>query len=185
MSESARQRNAQQPRRKILDDELHAHFVTFSCYKRRRLLSLDRAKAIVLGNLHAQLSKRDGACTGFVIMPNHVHAIVWFPRPKQLSGFMNKWKDQSSAAIKRLFATVYPAYWQTVDPNDGVWQSKYYPFNIYTRSKLDEKLDYMHKNPVESGLVQSAVDYRWSSARWYLLLKPVGIPIHCPPGLED
>jgi putative transposase len=185
MSESGENRISQRPKRKIYDDNLHAHFVTFSCFKRRRLLNPDRAKAIVIGNLHAQLRKRNGLCAGFVIMPDHVHAIVWFPQPKQLSGFMNKWKDQSSAAIKQLFAASFPAYWATLDATDGVWQPKYYAFNIYTRKKLDEKLDYMHKNPVEEGLVQRAVDYQWSSARWHILLTPVGIPIHCPPGLED
>ena len=171
--------------RKIYDDELHAFFVTFSCYKRRNLLNADRAKAIVLGHLHAELKKRDGLCSGFVIMPDHVHAIVWFPKPNQLSGLMNKWKDQSSAAIKKLFAVEFPTYWATIDPDDPVWQPKYYPFNVFTRRKLDEKADYMHKNPVDKGLAQRAVDYRWSSARWYLHLKSVGIPIQCPPGLED
>ncbi len=79
---------------KDLRDELHAFYVTFSCYKRRHLLNADRAKAIVLGNLHAELKKRDGLCTDFVIMPDHVRAVVWFPKPKQLSGFMNKRKDE-------------------------------------------------------------------------------------------
>jgi hypothetical protein len=32
------------PPRKIRDDERHAHFATFSCYRRRRRLDHDRAK---------------------------------------------------------------------------------------------------------------------------------------------
>ena len=43
-------------KRAIYDDELHAHFVTFSCYRRRRLLDHDRAKRIVLGVLNSQLT---------------------------------------------------------------------------------------------------------------------------------
>ena len=36
-------------RRRIIDDRLYAHFVTFSVYRRRRLLDLDHPKKIVLG----------------------------------------------------------------------------------------------------------------------------------------
>lgn len=36
------------PERRIIDDALYAHFVTFSVYRRRRLLKHDRAGRIVL-----------------------------------------------------------------------------------------------------------------------------------------
>ena len=74
--------------RAVYDDESHAHYVTFSCYRRRRLLDDDRAKRVVLGVLNAQLASRKASCVGFVVMPDHVHAIVWFPIPGQLSVFM-------------------------------------------------------------------------------------------------
>ena len=66
-------------RRKIHDDERYVHFVTFSCYKRRRLLNPDRAKRIVLGVLGVRLARKNAICTGFVIMPDHVHSLLWFP----------------------------------------------------------------------------------------------------------
>jgi REP element-mobilizing transposase RayT len=34
--------------RKIFDKESHAHFVTFSCYRRQRILDDDQAKRIVI-----------------------------------------------------------------------------------------------------------------------------------------
>ena len=58
--------------RKIYDDEQHAQFITFSCYKRRKLLETDQAKRIVIGTLGSQLKTHDGLCVGFVIMPEHV-----------------------------------------------------------------------------------------------------------------
>jgi putative transposase len=66
-------------RKRTYDREGHAHFVTFSCYRRRRLLDHDLAKRIVLGVLNSQLASQDGLCIGFVVMPDHVHAIVRFP----------------------------------------------------------------------------------------------------------
>lgn len=69
-------------RRRILDTELYAHFVTFSCYRRRQALEEDHSKRIVLGTLSNQLREHDATCVGFVIMPEHVHSVVWFPQPR-------------------------------------------------------------------------------------------------------
>lgn len=170
--------------RRVYDNEKHIHFVTFSCYKRRTFLQHDPAKRIVIGQLGSRLVRHDGLCVGFVIMPGHVHALIWFPEPEQLSGFMNKWKDQSSHEIKKLYRTRYSAYWNQLDDGDPIWQARYYGFNIWSRRKVEEKLDYMHLNPVRAGLVERAVDYRWSSAPWYLAGRSVGVPIRWPPGLE-
>src|SRR4028118_1259965 len=98
---------------RIYDREGHAHFVTFSCYRRRRALDHDRAKRIVLGVLNSQLSLQDGTCVGFVVMPDHVHAIVWFPAVDQLSHFMKQWKQRSSVQIKRLLHLTLPSYGST------------------------------------------------------------------------
>ena len=74
--------------RRIIDDLLYCHFVMFSCHHRRALLDEDHAKRILLGHLNAQLSRQSAKCVGFVVMPDHVHAIVWFPETGQLSRFM-------------------------------------------------------------------------------------------------
>jgi hypothetical protein len=44
-------------KRRICDDELHAKFVPFSCYRRRRLLDHSRARQVVMGVLAAELNK--------------------------------------------------------------------------------------------------------------------------------
>ena len=43
-------------KRRVNDDEQHIHFVTFSCYKRRRYLHTDFAKRIVIGQLRSRLA---------------------------------------------------------------------------------------------------------------------------------
>jgi REP-associated tyrosine transposase len=164
-------------RRRVYDRELHAHFVTFSCYRRRRLLDHDDAKRVVLGSLNAQLRRLSGRCVGFVLMPNHVHAILWFELPGQLSEALKQWKRMSSIRIKRLLASHLSHYGQTIDPAEPVWQAKYYGFNLYSRGKIEEKLNYMHVNPVRAGLVERACEWRWSSARWYEEHRTVGVPI--------
>ena len=44
-------------------------------------------------------------------------------------------------------------------------------------AKIDEKLNYMHLNPVRAGLVEHPTEWRWGSARWYIEGRTVGISI--------
>ena len=163
--------------RKVHNDELHAHFVTFSCYCRRKLLDDDRAKRIVVGVLHSQLLHQNATCVGFVVMPDHVHAIVWFPVPDQLSVFVQQWKRISSHQIGCFLHDALVQY-ATKIGTDPIWQAKYYSFNLHNEEKVREKLTYMHENPVRAGLATKPCDWHFSSARYYEQRRSVGIPIH-------
>jgi putative transposase len=163
--------------RRQFDDRLYAHFVTFGVDKRRRLLDHGRPKRIVLGVLNDELANFSARCVGYVIMPDHVHAILWLPTPGRLSSFMHAWKRKSSFHIRNWYRSEAANYFKGFGEGDRFWQPKYFPFEIDARPKLEEKLDYMHLNPVRAGLVERAVDWRWSSARWYLNGRSVGVPI--------
>lgn len=163
--------------RTTYDQVLHAHFVTFSCFRRRRLLDDDRAKSIVVQVLGSQLERQEATCRGFVVMPDHVHAVLWFPQPDQLSFFMKQWKQRSSYHIKQFLRKILPSYAATFDMRERVWQPRYYDFSIYSEKKLSEKLAYMHENPVRAGWVTHPCDWMFSSARFYEQDKDVGVPI--------
>jgi hypothetical protein len=81
---------------------------------------------------------------------------------KSSAGQMNLWKD---AAVHRSF-----------------WQRRFYDFNVWSRKKRIEKLNYMHMNPVKRGLVTDAKLWAWSSYRFY----QYGEENLCTPdGLKD
>ncbi len=163
--------------RKIYDTLNQAHFVTFSCYRRRRLLDNDRAKRIVVHFLAAQLKNQNGTCIGFVVMPDHVHALLWFAEARMLSTFMNQWKRRSSIQLKKILQQDMAAYLSKTQLQDPIWQARYYSFNVYSEVKMKEKLTYMHNNPVRAGLTDRSEDWKFGSARWYFLKKSVGVPI--------
>jgi putative transposase len=48
-----------------------------------------------------------------------------------------------------------------------VWQKRFYDFNVWTARNRVEKLRYMHRNPVQRGLLMSLELGRWSSFRAY------------------
>ncbi len=47
------------------------------------------------------------------------------------------------------------------DSRYRVGQRRFVPFNVYTKKKRLEKLDYIHHNPVKRGLVSSPDQWRW------------------------
>ena len=157
--------------------EPHAYFVTFCCYRRRRLLDHPRMRDIVAFIFAEKLTTFRAVCVGYVIMPDHVHSIVWLPETDLLSHFMKSWKQTSSLKLKRVMRGLLPNYAARISSVDPFWQAKYFPFVLYSEQKAQDKLDYMHMNPVNAGLVTKAVDWKWSSARCYLLGEPVDVPV--------
>lgn len=49
----------------------------------------------------------------------------------------------------------------------GIWQARFYDYNVWTRHERVEKIRYIHRNPVRRGLVESPEQWRWSSFRAY------------------
>jgi hypothetical protein len=48
-----------------------------------------------------------------------------------------------------------------------VWQARCYDFNVWSEKKFVEKLRYIHRNPVQRGLVAQPEEWLWSSFRHY------------------
>jgi hypothetical protein len=51
------------------------------------------------------------------------------------------------------------------------WQQDNHPEELESNHFKDQKLDYIHMNPVKAGLVDEPEHYRWSSARDYAGIK--------------
>src|SRR6267378_2394961 len=106
---------------------------------------------------------------GYVVMPEHFHLLTSEPQERTPSTVMQ--------ALKLGFAR--RVLIQMARRRDGaqakiferspqhIWQRRFYNFNIWTGRKRVEKLRYIHRNPVERGLVASPELWRWSSFRPY------------------
>ncbi|MCI0523783.1 MAG: hypothetical protein L0Y75_00830 [Acidobacteria bacterium] len=49
----------------------------------------------------------------------------------------------------------------------SLWQQEKNVFSVFSEAVFMEKVNYIHLNPVRAGLVERAIDYRWSSARYW------------------
>ncbi|MCA9085259.1 MAG: hypothetical protein KDA81_14440 [Planctomycetaceae bacterium] len=90
---------------------------------------------------------------------------------------MQAWHPQSTDFEHTTPPANQIAYAESRGLGIRLWTPKYYAFQVYSREKVEEKLRYMHMNPVRAGLVAKATDWKWSSARWYERRQSVGVPI--------
>ena len=141
---------------KRFQHEGHAHYITFTCYRRTQRLSSVASKEMFERTLE-RVRRWYGFCVfGYVVMPEHVHLLVSEPERGELSVAIQMLK-QIVARKRNLRAG-----------DDAFWQKRYYDFNVWSRHKFREKLRYIHRNPVRRGLVEKAEDWPWSSFRHYL-----------------
>ncbi len=161
------------------DDNSHVHFITTNTYKYYPCFRDERLSEILLEELRFYSGKLGFALVGYVIMPAHVHLLLWWDseeKPKLgISNIMSRIKTMTSKRAKRylLYGGGIEYVGRLADvgqPTPGpfrLWQPGFYDFNIFSEEKLLEKLDYIHNNPVSAGLVLSPDDYEWSSYRLY------------------
>ena len=141
----------------------HDHFVTFSCHRRLPYLHNDHARTTFLEELEKLRSRHQFYVFGYVLMPEHVHLLVSEPRVHSLGTTLNVLKHETSQRLK--------------DDRPQFWQRRYYDFNVLTQAKFVEKLRYIHRNPIERGLVQKPEDWLWSSFRHWLSGETVPVEI--------
>ena len=110
-------------------------------------------------------------------MPNHVHAILSMPPGSRITAFLLAWKKTSSYRIKKFYVRELVKYHDLCTKDCPIWQARFYDFNLSDTHKLDEKLDYMHTNLVTAGHVSTALDWKWSSARFYEYGENIGVNI--------
>lgn len=136
----------------------HLHFITFSCYRRLPLLKSARARNLLVEIVGEVRARYEFSIVGYVVMPEHVHLLIGEPRIGNPSTVVQVLKQRVSRQLRRTARTSeLPRFWQT----------RFYDFNVWSRQKKNEKLHYMHNNPVKRGLVAQAGDWIWSSYSSY------------------
>lgn len=151
----------------------HFHFITCSCYRRLPLLGRARARTVFVRILGEVRAKYNFKIAGYVAMPEHVHLLISEPATGTPSTVMKVLKQRVSRRLRQKRRRKNPGQlplWSHDDGGKGlrsVWQPRFHDFNVFTKKKKNEKLHYMHMNPVKRGLVKQAKDWPWSSYNFY------------------
>ncbi len=141
----------------------HDHFITFSCHRRLPYLNNDHSRIVFEETLERLRQRHQFFVFGYVLMPEHVHLLLSEPKLQPLATTLSVLKGETSKRLK--------------GERTQFWQIRYYDFNVLSHAKYLEKLRYIHRNPVERGLVEKPEDWPWSSFRHHLTGEPGRVEI--------
>ena len=147
------------------------HFLTFSCYRRLPLLGTARARTCFVNVLGQVRSAHKFQLLGYVVMPEHVHLLITEPPDGNPSKSLQVLKQRVSRTLRgrkrKSSAQQLSLPFRGGPYTATLWQRRFYDFNVWSEKKLREKLDYMHRNPVQRKLVTHLKDWPWSSWSFY------------------
>ncbi|MBL7223295.1 MAG: transposase [Candidatus Brocadiae bacterium] len=156
--------------RKRFDGFGDARELTFSCHERRAFLSADRTREYFCDAVLAACERYPFELWAYVIMPEHIHMIIWPTVPgrvvsrvlqaikqsvaRRAIAFLRKHNPAGLEQLATGYAGKPLRFWL---PGGG------YDRNIMKRGTLLKAVDYIHNNPVRRGLVEAPGMWRWSS----------------------
>ncbi|MEY3367789.1 MAG: hypothetical protein RI973_944 [Bacteroidota bacterium] len=169
------------------------YFITFTVIHWIDLFIRKEYKEILLDSLRHCQERKGLVVHAFVIMTSHVHLIVSRkPNGEQLFDIIRDFRKYTSSTLLKAVKDISESRREWLlrafgksgraNPNNSlyqVWIQDNHPEELILLKFTKQKLDYIHKNPVEAGIVFSPHDYVYSSACAY-----AGRAQECPLVLE-
>jgi putative transposase len=175
------------PKLRHYDNLNTARFVTFSCFRRHKLLTHPDAIRIFLDVLEAVRKAHRIRLHAYVIMPEHVHLLIYPLDELALGPVIGelKWRSASQILTRDFL-------WMPSDclvrrngrERRAFWMPRCYDHNCRCPATVAEKIKYCHFNPVKRGLVKGPEDWMWSSFNWYQGVEDVPIRLDSLEGLS-
>lgn len=159
-------------KRKRFEIKDQPRFVTCSCFGRLQLFNNDLIKDVFVRQLRKVQTQHRFELHAWVVMPEHIHLLLTPELPETpLPTILQAIKTRTAAQVLRRWYDLDAPILSRLRDKQGkahFWLAGGgYDRNIYTADEYEEKLHYIHSNPVERGLVKNPVDWKWSSAWAY------------------
>ena len=161
-------------------DHSTPHFVTFTVVGWVDVFSRETYKEIFINSLKFCIQNKGLLLHAWVIMTNHVHLIISSVSNKidalvrDIKKFTSKQilvaiMDSSIESRKEWMANMFAYAGRNNSSNKEFqfWKQYYHPVELSTDFRLHQRLNYLHNNPVKSGLVWEPWHYKYSSATDY------------------
>lgn len=136
------------------------HFVTGNTLDRKPIFQQEkycRAFLEVVQLLRVEYSCR---IIAFVLMLDHFHLIA-NPRDGDIQTATGILKSLSARSI----VEIAPADWFQNGDHNQIWQESFKALPLWSGWMINQKINYIHANPVKANLCRSAEDYPWTSFR--------------------
>lgn len=157
------------------------YFITFSVVNWIDIFTRDTYRNILIDSFKYCTNEKGLVIHAWVIMTNHVHMVISRNGNINLEHIMRDMKKYTSVRIIQTIensTTESRKEWMMkLFENAGkrnsnnvkfqFWQQDNHPIELNVSKEIDQKIDYMHNNPVRAGFVNSPECYDWSSAMDY------------------
>ncbi len=157
-----------------------AYFVSFATVNWIDVFTRDIYFAIMTESLDHCRKNKGMEIYGYCIMPSHVH-LIFRSALGDPSGLMRDLKGFTSRKIMKTIQDnpqesrrewMLWMFERAGKKNSNVkekqfWQQNNQPIEIWSLKVFEQKLNYIHNNPVVSGFVTDPIDWKYSSARNY------------------
>jgi putative transposase len=153
-------------------------YITSNIYNRINIFTRPSFIIPIIDSLNYYRYQYGLKLIGYVIMPNHMHLLIWSTVEKLVADFMRDFKRFTSGRITRQAKVEGNREWtnqfETAGSETGraeykVWQDSFWEQNIFTQKFMEQKLNYIHMNPVRAGICATPDNYLYSSYRNYYL----------------
>jgi putative transposase len=161
-------------------DQQKAYFLTLTVVGWIDVFTKKGLKITIINSLQFCQREKGLEIFGFCLMPSHLHLIARAGGEISLSDILRDFKKFTSKAIikqildepesRRIWMLEY--FRKAGENLKGIkeykfWQDGNHAEEISSNSYFDQKLEYIHNNPVEELFVERPEDYLFSSARNY------------------
>lgn len=157
------------------------HFITMTLVEWVDLFSRKCYKDLIILNLAYCIKRKGLKVHGFVIMTNHIHAIVSSEPTIDLASTIRDFKRYTAKTLygelsnndqesrKSWLKWIFESQGKRSTSNETIkiWKHENHPVPLDINEMITQKLDYIHQNPVKAGICYSASDYIYSSAGFY------------------
>lgn len=178
---------------KIFDQSL-PYFVTSTVVNWIDVFTRNEYRDVIIDSLKYCRENKGLLLYAYCIMTNHIHLIIG-TKGDEIQGIARDFKSFTSREIRKLIEKnhkesrrgwmlnmMYDAGSKIKTNKDfQFWQRYYQPIELNSNFLIDQKLEYIHMNPVKAGYVTKPECYLYSSASNYAGLQSV-IDLDCDPG---
>jgi putative transposase len=165
-------------------DQDQLYFVSFATVYWVDLFIRNEYREVLLESIRYCQKEKGLEVYAWCMMTSHVHLIIGTTGNK-MEDILRDFKSHTSRTLRKAIAEhpqesrkewllwmMEHAGRQNSNNKDfQLWQQDNHPIELWDNYMKEQKLDYLHQNPVTSGFVSSAEDYVYSSARDYAGVK--------------
>jgi putative transposase len=162
-------------------DQQAIHFITFAVVEWVDVFTRKAYRDFLIDSLQHCQQEKGLVLHAWCIMTNHVHLLA-SAKDGNLSGILRDFKKFTS---KQILAAIQANeqesrkdwmlhIFQKAGEANGrntmyqFWRQDNQPKECFSPAFTAQKIDYIHNNPVEAGLVEKPEDYLYSSAKAYV-----------------